>query len=107
MRGVAQTIGGKMSKTIVVVGFGPGISAAVAERFGAAGFSVALVARNRERLDAGVAALKKKGIAAVAFPADAGDPAAIRETIGKIRAQLGGITVIQWNAIGGVAAVSP
>ena len=35
-----------MSKTIVVVGFGPGISTAVAEKFGAGGFSVALVARN-------------------------------------------------------------
>ncbi len=93
-----------MSKTIVVVGFGPGISAAVAERFGAAGFSVALVARNSERLEAGVSALKKKGIAAAAFAADAGDPAAIRETIGKIRAELGGITVIHWNAIGGVDA---
>ncbi len=36
-----------MSKTIVVVGFGPGVSTAVAEKFGAAGFSVALVGRNR------------------------------------------------------------
>ena len=42
-----------MSKTIVVVGFGPGISNAVAEKFGAEGFSVALVARSQERLDAG------------------------------------------------------
>ena len=29
-----------MSKTIVVVGFGPGISTAVAEQFGAEGFAV-------------------------------------------------------------------
>ena len=38
-----------MSKTIVVVGFGPGISTAVAEKFGAEGFSVGLVARNSTR----------------------------------------------------------
>jgi NAD(P)-dependent dehydrogenase (short-subunit alcohol dehydrogenase family) len=56
-----------MSKTIIVIGFGPGIATAVAERFGAEGFSVALVARNKERLAAGVAALKAKGIAAAAF----------------------------------------
>ena len=43
-----------MAKTIFVGGFGPGISTAVAERFGREGFSVALVARNQERLDAGV-----------------------------------------------------
>lgn len=90
-----------MSKTIVVVGFGPGISTAVAERFGAAGFAVALVARNQERLAAGVEALKAKGIASAAFPADAGDPAAIGAAIGKARAELGPIAVVHWNAYGG------
>jgi NAD(P)-dependent dehydrogenase (short-subunit alcohol dehydrogenase family) len=93
-----------MSKTIVVVGFGPGISTAVAEKFGAAGFSVALVARNEERLAAGVAALKAKGIAAAAYPADAGDPAAIRAALEKARAEFGPITVIHWNAYGGAEA---
>jgi NAD(P)-dependent dehydrogenase (short-subunit alcohol dehydrogenase family) len=93
-----------MSKTIVVVGFGPGISTAVAEKFGAAGFSVALVARNQERLAGGVEALKAKAIAAAAFPADAGDPAAIRAALGKARAEFGPITVIHWNAYGGAEA---
>ncbi|MDB5479035.1 MAG: Short-chain dehydrogenase/reductase [Caulobacteraceae bacterium] len=93
-----------MSKTIVVVGFGPGISTAVAEKFGAEGFSVALVARNEERLAKGVRALKAKGVAAAAFPADAGNPAAIRAAIGKARAELGPVTVLQWNAYGGVEA---
>jgi NADP-dependent 3-hydroxy acid dehydrogenase YdfG len=90
-----------LSKTIVVIGFGPGISTAVAERFGAAGFSVALVARNQERLAAGVERLKAKGIASAMFPADAGDPNAIGAAIEKARAGLGPITVIHWNAYGG------
>ena len=93
-----------MSKTIVVVGFGPGISTAVAEKFGAEGFSVALVARNAARLAAGVEALKAKGVAAAAFAADAGDPAAIAAAIDKARAALGPITVIHWNAYGGAEA---
>jgi len=93
-----------MSKTIVIVGFGPGISTGVAEKFGAEGFSVALVGRSKDRLDAGVAALKTKGITAGAFPADAGDPVAIRAAIGKARAQFGPITIIQWNAFGGFDA---
>jgi short-subunit dehydrogenase len=92
-----------MAKTIVVVGFGPGISTAVAEKFGSSGFSVALVARNEERLAAGVKALKAKGIEAAAFPADAGDPVSIRDAVAKARA-LGPITVLQWNAYGGAAA---
>jgi NADP-dependent 3-hydroxy acid dehydrogenase YdfG len=89
-----------MSKTIVVVGFGPGVSTAVAERFGAAGFAVALVARTEERLVAGVAALKAKGITADAYRADASDPAAIREAIQTARAELGPIGVVHWNAYG-------
>ncbi|HEY8086324.1 MAG TPA: SDR family NAD(P)-dependent oxidoreductase [Polyangiaceae bacterium] len=93
-----------MAKTILVVGFGPGISTAVAEKFGSAGFSVALVARNEERLAAGVKALKARGIEAAAFPADAGDPASIRAVVGKARAALGPIHVIHWNAYGGAAA---
>ena len=90
-----------MSKTIVIVGFGTGISTAVAEKFGAEGFSVALVARNEAHLAAGVAALTAKGIAAAAFPADASDLAAVRAALGKVRAKLGPIAVIHWNAYGG------
>jgi len=93
-----------MSKTIVVVGFGPGISSAVAEKFGAAGFSVALVARNQDRLASGVSALQTRGITASAFPADAGNPASIREAIAKARTQLGPVAVLHWNAFGGAEA---
>jgi len=92
-----------MSKTIVVIGFGPGISTAVADKFSAQGFSVALVARSPERIAAGVAALKAKGVAAAAFQADAGDPAAIRAAIGEARSALGPIGAIHWNAFGGNA----
>jgi NADP-dependent 3-hydroxy acid dehydrogenase YdfG len=93
-----------MSKTILVVGYGPGISTAVAERFGAAGFSVALVARNADRLAAGVAALQAKGVSAAAFPADAANPRSMAAAISGARAQMGPITVIHWNAYGGVEA---
>jgi short-subunit dehydrogenase len=93
-----------MAKTILVVGFGPGISTAVAEKFGSSGFSVALVARNEDRLAAGVKALKAKGIEAAAFAADAGDPTSIRAAVGKARAALGPIAVIEWTAYGGAEA---
>jgi NAD(P)-dependent dehydrogenase (short-subunit alcohol dehydrogenase family) len=93
-----------MSKTIVIVGFGTGISAAVAEKFGAEGFSVAIVARNEAHLAAGVSALSAKGIAAAGFAADASDPAAVRAVLGKVRATFGPIAVIHWNAYGGAEA---
>jgi NAD(P)-dependent dehydrogenase (short-subunit alcohol dehydrogenase family) len=92
-----------MAKTIVVVGFGPGISTAVAEKFGREGFAVALVARNAARLAEGVKALEAKGITAVACPADASDPASIRGAIAKARA-LGPLGALHWNAFdGGIA----
>jgi NADP-dependent 3-hydroxy acid dehydrogenase YdfG len=93
-----------MAKTILVIGFGPGISTAVAEKFGSSGFAVGLVARSEERLAAGVEALKAKGIEAAAFPADASDPAAVRAVVEKARASLGPVHVIQWNAYGGADA---
>ena len=93
-----------MAKTIVVVGYGPGVSTAVAQKFGAAGFAVALVARNEQKLAAGVRSLEDKRIKAAAFTADAADPESIRAAIRKARAALGPIAVLHWNAYGGADA---
>jgi NADP-dependent 3-hydroxy acid dehydrogenase YdfG len=90
-----------MAKTIIVCGFGVGISAAVAQRFGKEGFSVALVARNAERLDARVKALEAKGVRAAAFPADLSNPAAIKHLVTSVRSKLGPVTVLHWNAYAG------
>jgi NAD(P)-dependent dehydrogenase (short-subunit alcohol dehydrogenase family) len=93
-------------KTILIAGYGPGISAAVAEKFGAEGFQVAVVGRNAEKLAAGVKALAAKGVKAASFVADLGNPAAVRGVIAKVRAALGPISVIEWTAYspGNVAA---
>ena len=91
-----------MPKTIAIVGFGPGTATAVADKFGAEGFSVALIGRDEARLAAGVAALKARGVTASAFPGDASDPASIRSAIQAVRSQLGPITVMHWNAYGGM-----
>lgn len=89
-----------MTKTILIVGYGPGISSAVAEKFGREGYAVALVARNEARLTEGVASLEAKGIKAAAFPGDAGDAASMRAVVAKARATLGPIAVIEWTAYG-------
>lgn len=93
-----------MSKTIVIVGFGPGTATAVAEKFGAEGFSVALVGRSQDHLAEGASALKARGVNALAFSGDASDPASIRSAIRNVRSQLGSITVLHWNAYGGTEA---
>lgn len=86
------------TKTLLVCGYGPGISSAVAEKFGSEGFSIALVARNADRLSKGVETLQAKGVKAAAFPTDLADPAAVRRLVGQVRSKLGPITVIHWNA---------
>jgi NAD(P)-dependent dehydrogenase (short-subunit alcohol dehydrogenase family) len=88
----------QMAKTILVAGYGPGVSAAVAEKFGAQGFQVALVGRSADKLATGVKALEGKGVKAAAFPADLGDPAAIRAMVENVHAGLGPISVIEWTA---------
>jgi NADP-dependent 3-hydroxy acid dehydrogenase YdfG len=92
-----------MAKTLLVCGFGPGISSAVAEKFGREGFAVALAARNTERLQAGAKSLAAKGIRAAAFPADLSDPAAVQALISSVQSKLGPITVLHWNAYAGGA----
>jgi NADP-dependent 3-hydroxy acid dehydrogenase YdfG len=91
-----------MSKTIVVCGHGPGISDAVAHKFGKEGFSVALVARNKERLTAAAKKLEQAGVAAKALPADLGDPDAVRAVVRAAR-ELGPIASLHWNVYGGAA----
>jgi NAD(P)-dependent dehydrogenase (short-subunit alcohol dehydrogenase family) len=87
-----------MSKTIVICGYGPGISAAVAQRFGREGFQIALIARNEQRLAAGVAALEAGGTRAAAFRADLGQVAEVERALEAVRAALPPITVLHWNA---------
>lgn len=92
-----------MSKTILVCGFGPGISTAVAEKFGSEGYAVGLVSRSKDKLDAGVKALGDKGIVAKGFACDLGDPGAIAVMVKAAREALGPIHIVQWTAYAGSA----
>ena len=92
-----------MAKTILVGGYGPGISNAVAEKFGAEGFAVALVGRTEERLAEGVKSLGAKGIKAASFRADLADSKSVAAVVAKVRDALGPISVLQWTAYGGGA----
>jgi short-subunit dehydrogenase len=87
-----------MAKTLLVCGFGTGISSAVAKKFGKEGFGLALVGRSAERLTAGVKALEAEGCRAAAFPADLADEGQVRAMVDAVRAKLGPISAIHWNA---------
>lgn len=92
-----------MQKTIIVCGHGPGISDAVANKFGGEGFQVALVARRADKLDQALQALHTRGIKAAAFPADLSDPNAAKGLVQRVRDQLGPLSAIHWNAYANTA----
>jgi short-subunit dehydrogenase len=82
----------------VVVGAGPGMGRAVAERFGREGFRIALLARRGERLTRITTALAKVGVRSVAVEADAGDPKDLRAALERVAGEHGDPQVLIYNA---------
>ncbi|MGW0794727.1 SDR family NAD(P)-dependent oxidoreductase [Streptomyces sp. NPDC001089] len=85
--------------TIAVVGAGPGLGAAVARRFGRAGFDVALVSRDADRTRAFADELAGEGVTARGFAADVRDPAALEAALDAAVATLGPIEVLQYSPV--------
>ena len=89
-----------MSETVPVVlvtGVGPGTGAAISRRFSQGGYTVAMLARTRERLDA----LERELPNAKAYPCDITDEAELDSVIQAVRRDLGAPKVLVHNAVGG------
>lgn len=107
--------------TIAIYGAGPALGMAVARRFGREGFSVALVARTRERLDDMARELAADEVEAAGFPADIADQADALRAVDQIEDRFGAIDVLEHSPTPGrtpgrlftgplevdVAAISP
>lgn len=89
-----------MSKTIAIFGFGPGLGAGTARRFGREGFRVAVIGRNPDKAQRHVDELAAEGIEAAAFPADVTDEDQVNAVIEKIGAAFGRIDVAMHGAAG-------
>jgi NAD(P)-dependent dehydrogenase (short-subunit alcohol dehydrogenase family) len=81
----------------LVTGVGPGTGAAIARRFSRGGYAVAMLARNRQRLDE----LAREIPNARAYPCDVTDEAQLDAAITAVRAELGAPKVLVHNAVGG------
>lgn len=86
-----------MSKTIAIVGAGPGVGLSLAERFGAEGFRAVLIARSRANLDALVAQLKTKGVEAKGYVADVIDRALLTDALARAAKEFGPIEVLAYG----------
>ncbi|HYR78410.1 MAG TPA: SDR family NAD(P)-dependent oxidoreductase, partial [Candidatus Dormibacteraeota bacterium] len=87
----------KKNPVALVTGVGPGTGAAIARRFSRGGYSVAMLARNRERLTR----LKDEIPNSHAYPCDVTNEAQLDTTIEAIRGELGAPKVLIHNAVGG------
>src|SRR5215470_14326381 len=82
---------------VVVTGVGPGTGAAIARRFSLGGYTVAMLARSRDRL----IALEREIERARAYPCDVTDEAALKKTLDAVSAEQGTPQVLVHNAVGG------
>lgn len=87
-----------IQKTIIIIGAGPGIGIAVAERFGKAGYKVGLISRDIINSENITERLKSIGIIAYAAQADAKQPEQLRVALKKLIGDLGGLGVVLYNA---------
>lgn len=85
--------------SIAIIGAGAGLGAAVARRFGAEGFTVGLISRNQERLDALAADLGRAGVRARGFTADVRDPASVATALERVTETLGAVEVLQYSPL--------
>ena len=81
----------------MVLGAGPGLGAAVAARFAAAGYAVGLVARSPARLDELADTLRADGARVRTATADLTDVTALEEAVRHLAAEAGGIDVLHFN----------
>ena len=80
----------------LITGVGPGTGKALVERFANA-YQVAMLARNRERLQGIEEAVPNtKG-----YPCDVADPEQLQTTLAAVKAELGAPSVVIHNAVGG------
>ena len=82
----------------LITGASQGIGRACAVTLAKAGATVALAARNEEKLKAAVAQIEAEGGKAVAFPLDVASEEAIKSTVKEISAKLGKIDILVNNA---------
>lgn len=87
-----------MSKTLIVVGMGPGIGMAIARRFGSQGFQVAMLARDPDKLAGCKAELAASGISSGIYPSDASDPEGLAVAIQNAQSEMGVAGVLSYNA---------
>ena len=84
---------GVEQRVVVVTGASAGVGRATVRAFAKKGFSVGLIARGTEGLEAAAAEVRREGVRAVAVAADVADAEAVESAAERIERELGPIDV--------------
>ena len=87
-----------MSRALLIVGAGPGIGEATAERFGREGWTIVLAARSPRTLDPMVSRLIGQGVDAHSLVIDATDSEAVRAGLRTADRLSDGLSAVLYNA---------
>lgn len=85
--------------TIAIIGAGPGLGAAVAQKFGREGYAVALLARNHDNLTSLEEQLSAEGVTAKGYTADIRDLPSLTAALDQSAHDLGPIDVLQFSPV--------
>lgn len=85
-----------MNKVIAILGAGTGLSASVAKLYGQKGYQIALVARNRKKLELLSKALSSENVQASTFIADLTDSSQVKRVVSEIHESFGRIDNIYY-----------
>ena len=84
-------------KVCLITGVGPGTGTALVKRFAQGGYRIAMLARNEERLGA----LTESVGNTHAFPCDVAEEHQLKETLARVKEELGAPEIVIHNAVGG------
>jgi len=87
-----------MSKSIIIVGAGEGVSGAAARKFGKEGFSIGLISRDPEKITVLVEELRANGTTVFVANAEVADTNQLKTAINTLKSQLGNIDTLLYNA---------
>lgn len=85
--------------TIALVGAGPGLGTAVARRFGAEGFNLALISRSLEHVNGIAADLTAEGFTARGYAASVRDRGALSAALDRAAYDLGTIEILEYSPL--------
>ncbi|WP_406498410.1 SDR family NAD(P)-dependent oxidoreductase [Streptomyces sp. NBC_01604] len=85
--------------TFALIGAGPGLGLATARRFGAAGHTVALIARDAKKLDGLTADLARDDVQARGYTADVLDIESLTAALYAAAADLGTVEILQYSPV--------